>query len=173
MNTSLPWRGGFHAVNGSVGVVKAVKETPGAIGYIDYGYVIDDKLNAVQLKNAAGEFIKPSASAFRMALYGSEWVSQGTFATTLTNEPGKGTWPIVMGTYVLVPEVTDKPEQTQRALKFFVWAFLNGDELVRESNFVRLPDGVQGAAFNAIASVKDKAGNSIGLGLLGKSRQAR
>ena len=173
VRTSFTWPAGFLAAKGSDGVVKAVKETAGAIGYVDYGYVRDNKLNAVQLKNLEGEFTKPSITAFRNALTNSEWVGKGSFTATLTNQPGKGTWPLVMGTFVVLPRVTEKPEQTLPALKFFVWAFLNGDTLVQENNFVRLPDRVQSTAFKTIASIKDKSGNLIGIDLLNTSHPAK
>lgn len=173
VKSSHAWPAGFTAVKGSDGIVKAVKETSGAIGYVDYGYVKDNKLNAVQLKNLEGEFIKPSMAAFRSALAGSDWASKGAFTTMLTDKPGKGTWPITMGTFAAVPRVTDKPENTRRALKFFVWSFMNGDLLVQENNFVRLPDRVQAAAFKAITSVRDKAGNFIGMDLMHNADQPR
>lgn len=173
VKTSFTWPAGFLGAKGSDGVVKAVKETAGSIGYVDFGYVRDNNLNAVQLKNLEGEFLAPSIEAFRTALSRSEWVSKGTFTSTLTNKPGKGTWPLTMGTFAVVPRVTDKADETLRALKFFVWAFLNGDALVHENNFVRLPNRVQAAAFNAITTVKDKEGNLIGLNLVGDSIQSR
>ena len=166
VTTSFVWPANFVAVKGSDGVVKAVKETAGAIGYVDYGYVKDNRLVTVQLKNLEGEFAKPSIGAFRSALAVSEWVSKGSFTGTLTNQPGKGSWPITMGTFVVLPKIADQPDQTLRALKFFVWAFVNGDALVQGNNFVRLPDRVQGAAFKAISSVKDRAGNAIGMTLM-------
>ena len=67
-----------------------------------------------------------------------------------------------MGTFIIVPRVSDKSEQTQAALKFFVWAFNHGDALVQQASFVRLPDRVQAAAFKAISGVRDKSGNAIG-----------
>lgn len=166
VKTSFVWPANFVAVKGSDGVVKTVKETVGAISYVDYGYVKDNMLVTVQLKNMEGEFAKPSISAFRSALAVSEWVSKGSFTGTLTNQPGKGSWPITMGTFVVLPKMADQPDQTLRALKFFVWAFVNGDALVQTNNFVRLPDRVQGAAFKAISSVQDKAGNAIGMTLM-------
>lgn len=165
VKTSFAWPTGFLAVKGSDGVVKAVKETSGAIGYVDYGYVKEQRLRAVQLKNAAGAFVRPSTQAFRSALSNSEWVSRGAFTATLTDKPGLASWPITMGTFVLVPLVTHQSEQTQRALQFFVWAFLHGDALVQQSQFVRLPDRVQAAAFKAISSVKDRAGQPMVLSL--------
>lgn len=173
VKTGYAWPESFLPAKGSDGVVKAVKETVGAIGYVDYGYVKDNKLNAVQLKNLEGEFMKPSIEAFRAALASSDWVSKGTFTTTLTNKSGRGAWPITMGTFVVLPQVTDKAEETQRALKFFVWAFINGDTLVQDNNFVRLPNRVQASAFKAITTIRDKAGNQIGLNLLGATVQAR
>lgn len=169
VKTNVTWLENFLLAKGSEGVVKAIKETAGAIGYVDYGYVKDNKLNAVQLKNLDGEFVKPSMDAFRTALSNSDWVSRGSFTTTLTNKPGRAAWPITMGTFAVLPQVTDRADETQRALKFFVWAFINGDTLVQENNFVRLPNRVQAAAFKAITTIKDKAGNLIGLNLLGIS----
>lgn len=163
VKTSFNWPANFISVKGSGGVVKAVKETVGSIGYVDYGYVKENMLTAVQVMNADGEFTKPSTSAFRNGLLGSEWVSKGTFTTTLTNQHGKDAWPIVMGIFVVMPKVADKPEQSLSALKFFVWAFLKGDMLVQANNFVRLPDRVQASAFKVISSVQDKEGQSIGM----------
>lgn len=166
VKTSIAWPQGFLAVKGSEGVVKAVREAVGAIGYVDFGYVKENKLNPVQLRNLDGAFLLPSNEAFRVALAHSEWVSRGDFSATLTHQPGHGAWPITMGTFALVPLVADKPQETQQALKFFVWAFVHGDALVQEHSFVRLPNRVQAAAYKIISSVKDGAGNPIGLNLL-------
>jgi phosphate transport system substrate-binding protein len=173
VKTSFTWPANFVGAKGSDGVVKAVKETTGAIGYVDFGYVKDNKLNAAQLKNAEGDFLMPSIDAFRSALSNSEWVSQGTFTSTLTAQPGKGTWPITMGTFVVVPRVAEKTDETLRALKFFVWAFFNGDTLVQENNFVRLPNKVQASAFKVISTVMDKTGKRIALNLLESTIQTR
>jgi phosphate transport system substrate-binding protein len=163
VKAQIAWPAQALAVKGSDGVVKAVKETPGAIGYVDYGYVAESKLTGVSLRNEDGEFVKAGTAAFQAALASSDWSGKGSFTGTLTAQHGKASWPITMGTFILVPRVTDKPEQTQAALKFFVWAFNHGDALVREASFVRLPDRVQATAFKAITSIKDKSGKPIGL----------
>lgn len=167
---ALAWPVSFVAVQGSSAMAKAVKETPGAIGYVDYGYVKEARLATVQLRNGDGEFVGPSLEAFRAALASSEWASTGTFTTTLTNKPGKASWPITMGTFVLMHKVAIQPEQSLAALKFFAWSFLNGDALVQESNFVRLPDRVQAAAFKSLTTVKDSSGQAIGMGLLSMTK---
>lgn len=167
IKTSIAWPAGFVAVKGSEGMAKAVGETVGSIGYVDFGYVRDFKLTAVQMANQAGEYIGPSHEAFRNALTASDWVRNGKFTTTLTDMPGRGVWPITMGTFVLVPQVTARSDDTVKALKFFVWSFLHGDELVQQHNFVRLPNRVQAAAFRTIASVRDLDGKQIGMQLTG------
>ena len=173
VHSKYDWPSGFVAVKGSSGVVKAVSDTTGAIGYVDHGYVQAHQLAAVQVKNQAGSFVQPSTQGFKEALNASTWASRGQFTTTLTNQPGTHSWPITMGTFVLVPKVTPAPEQTLRVLRFFVWAFMNGDTLVQANNFVRLPDRVQSLAFKAISSVKDSAGAPIGLTLLGSAGPVR
>ena len=163
---SIKWADGFIGAKGSDGVVQAVKDTQGSIAYIDHGYVKEHGLATAQLKNVDGEFVRPSVAAFRAALASSEWATAGSFSQTLTQQPGKAAWPITMGTFVVVPQVASSPEQTLAALRFFAWAFLNGDTLVQENNFVRLPDRVQAAAFKTITSVKDKSGAPIGMALI-------
>ena len=68
-----------------------------------------------------------------------------------------------MGTFIVLPKIADQPDQAMRVLKFFVWAFVNGDTLVQTNNFVRLPDRVQALAFRTITSIRDKNGNAIGM----------
>ena len=166
VKSSLAWPSGFTAVKGSAAVVAAVQQTLGAIGYVDYGYVRDAKLTVAAVQNAQGEFVVPGVDGFKAALAQSDWVTAGRFTGGLTNQAGRGAWPITMGTYALVPQVSSTPELTLRALKFFVWAFMNGDHLVQISNFVRLPDRVQALAFKAISSVKDASGQAIGAQVL-------
>ncbi|MES2949487.1 MAG: phosphate ABC transporter substrate-binding protein PstS [Pseudomonadota bacterium] len=168
VKSSFSWPEAFIGAKGSDGVVKAVKETPGGIAYVDFGYVKEHKLSVVQLKNTKGEFVSPSVGSFRAALRASDWSIKGQFVGTLTAIDGTNCWPITMGTFALVPTVADKPEAALKALQFFVWAFLNGDALVQDNNFVRLPDRVQALAFKAISGIKDKNGQSIGAGLISK-----
>ena len=173
VKTSLQWPAGHLAFKGSEGVAKGVRDTVGAIGYVDFGYVAEYGLASVQLKNADGVFVKPSIDAFKAALANSEWSATGAFNNTLTHRPGKSVWPITMGTFVVFPKVTQQPEQTSEALKFIIWSFMNGDTLVNENNFVRLSDRVQAAAFKKINSIRDQKGTPLGLSLISFSASQR
>ncbi len=157
------WPAGFIAVKGSSGVSKAVRNTPGAIGYIDYNYVLDDGLVGAQLKNAAGNYLSASTDAFRSAVFMSRWFSHGDFSQSLTDLEGVGSWPITMGTYVAVPKVASETERTARVLRFFAWAYATGDALAREAKFVPLPDKVQANAFKALSTIVGARGELIGI----------
>ena len=160
---SLKWPNTFVPAKGSQGVVDKVASTVGAIGYVDYNYVVDHHLNYAQMKNAAGIVVAPNPLSFRAALRVSAWQSQGDFSQTLTNQPGKQSWPITMGTFVLLPKTADNTEQALRVIRFFTWAFMRGDDLANRLNFVRLPDMVQAKAFRALAEVTDRNGAPIGI----------
>jgi phosphate transport system substrate-binding protein len=165
VKSSFQWPANFLASKGSDGVVSSVKQNLGAIGYVDYGYVKANQLASVDMSGADGDLVRPSVASFRTAMLHSDWSSGGSFSSTLTNIPAKGAWPITMGTFALVPKISQDPQRTRLALQFFVWAFLNGDALVQDNNFVRLPDRVQALAFKVIASVKDSSGKTLQLNL--------
>jgi phosphate transport system substrate-binding protein len=159
------WPAGVVAVKGSAAVSQAVRETTGAIGYIDYNYVVDDHLTGVAMKNADGVFVEAGVEAFREAVTHSAWYATGDFGTELNDLPGAGTWPITMGTYVALPRVA-KGEGAERALRFVMWSYLHGDALARQARFVPLPEKVQASAYRQISSVKGEQGESIGIRLM-------
>jgi phosphate transport system substrate-binding protein len=161
--TTIAWPAIATGAKGSDGVVKAVKATPGSIGYVDFNYVAEHGLTSVYLRNAAGEYVAPGVDSFRAALQASEWRTKADFHASLTNLPGRNSWPITMGTFVLLPKVSDKSEETARALRYFVWALLKGDQVIEGMAFVRLPDGLQAQAYKALSSVIDKQGRSLGV----------
>lgn len=161
--TSVSWPEAVKGAKGSDGVVKLVQETPGAIGYVDFNYIGEFNLNPVQMRNASGEFVNASVAGFKSALRASDWLSKGDFHATLANLQGTGAWPITMGTFVLLPRVAGKPEETSRALRFLMWALLKGDQVVEGLSFVRLPDSMQAAAFKAMSNVTDAAGRKLGV----------
>ncbi len=160
-NFSIKWGGDVVQVKGSSGISEAVRKTPGAIGYIDYSYVPQDKLTYVKLQNREGRFVAPTAESFTAALNSSGWKSMAAFEEMLTDQPGAASWPITMGTFVIIPRMTQQPEATIRVLKFFSWTFLNGDKVVNSMDFVRLPDKVQARIFAELTKIKDGNGKPL------------
>ncbi|WER50989.1 phosphate ABC transporter substrate-binding protein PstS [Cupriavidus sp. WKF15] len=161
--SSLSWPVGFLTAKGSDEVVRAVRSTPGTIAYIDYNYVLDAGLSPVQLRNAAGNFVTAQVSSFREAVLNSDWNRKGDFSSSLVNRPGRDTWPITMGTFVAVPEISKSAKQTLAALRFVTWGYLRGDDLARRAKFVPLPERVQANAYRELARITDESGAMIGL----------
>jgi phosphate transport system substrate-binding protein len=161
--SSVSWPAGFLAEKGSGEVVRAVRSTPGTIGYIDYNYVLDASLSPVQLRNAAGNFVTAQVNSFREAVLNSDWNRKGDFSSSLVNRPGRDTWPITMGTFIAVPEISQPGKQTLAALRFVTWGYLHGDDLARQAKFVPLPERVQANAYRELARVTDESGAMIGL----------
>ena len=161
--STTAWPADTLAAKGSGDVVKTVQATPGAIGYVDYNYVLDNDLNAVQLRNAAGRFVSAQVSGFREAVVQSAWNRKGDFTAPLVNLPGADTWPITMGTFIVVPAVSPSGPRTLAALKFLTWGYFHGDELAARAKFVPLPERVQAIAYRELARVTDTSGAAIGL----------
>lgn len=164
--TNLKWPASFTSVKGSKGVAEAVKSTPGSISYVDYNYVLDYKLTGAAMKNADGAIVEAGPYTFREALAQSVWKQTGDFTQTLTNQTGKSSWPITMGTFIVMPRVSNNPERTIQVTRFFTEAFMRGDDLAKQANFVRLPSIIQGKAFRVISEIVDAKGVPIGINSL-------
>lgn len=163
VKSTIAWPAAFMGAKGSESQAKTVKETVGAIGYIDFNYVSGYGLNPVQLRNAAGEFVAPGVDSFRAALRASAWYDEGNFHASLANLPGKASWPITMGSFVLLPKAGENSANSSQALRFFIWALLKGDQVVEGMSFVRLPDKIQALAFKNLSSVTDQQGRALGM----------
>ncbi|WP_019449208.1 phosphate ABC transporter substrate-binding protein PstS [Cupriavidus sp. BIS7] len=161
--SSFTWPASFTGAKGSGEVVKSVQSIRGAIGYVDYNYVLDAGLNPAQLRNADGNFVSATVAGFRDAVVHSNWNRKGDFTATLVNQPGAEAWPITMGTFIVVPAVSHAGERTLEAMKFVTWGYLHGDQLAREAKFVPLPAQVQANAYRELSRVTDASGKAIGL----------
>ncbi|MBB5751144.1 phosphate ABC transporter substrate-binding protein PstS [Prosthecomicrobium pneumaticum] len=138
-NTSLEWPTGIGA-KGNEGVAANVAQTAGSIGYVEYAYAKQNKLTFIKLVNAEGEAVEPTAEAFQAAAGGVDWTKAEDFYVILTNEPGAKSWPIAGATFILVYKKPDDAAATGEALKFFDWAYKNGDAMATDLAYVPLPD---------------------------------
>lgn len=160
-NFTVAWANGVTQVSGSNGAVSALKQTPGAIAYVDYQYVVQDKLAFTRLKNRDGKVVAPGAEGFTAALLNSTWVTQAKYEEMLTDRAGPSTWPITSGTFIVASQATNNPEKTIATLKFFAWGFAHGDSIVGSTNFVRLPDTMQGRIFGDLTTITDASGQPL------------
>ena len=145
---------------GNEGVAAFVQRLPNSIGYLEYAYVKQNKMTFTLLKNKAGQFVKPSDDAFKAAAAGADWTK--TFYQVTTDQPGKEAWPISNPTYILMHKAQDKPANGSNALKFFEWAYNNGDKTADDLDYVPLPAAVKELVRKHwTANIKDAAGKAI------------
>lgn len=158
--TAVNWPVGAGG-KGNEGVAAFVNRLPNSIGYVEYSYVIQNKMTYTQLKNKDGVFVAPSEEAFKAAAAGADW--NKSFYQLITDQPGKGTWPISTATFILMHLQQDKPAQATETFKFFTWAFKSGDKLASDLDYVPLPDSVIASVEKAWGNVKDGAGKPVAL----------
>ena len=144
---------------GNEGVASFVQRLPGTIGYVEYSYAKANKMSHVLLKNAAGNFVAPDDSTFKAAAAGAAW--DKSFYQILTEQPGKEAWPITGATFILMYKAQDKPAQAAAALKFFEWAYTNGDKMAVDLEYVALPDTVKALVRKAWGEIKDGSGKPV------------
>ncbi|MES2948481.1 MAG: phosphate ABC transporter substrate-binding protein PstS [Pseudomonadota bacterium] len=155
---TVPWTVGLGG-KGDEGVSKFVQRLPGAIGFVDYGYALNHNLPYTQLKNQSGAFVSPSPQSLAAAV-SSNWENSG-FSDILTEERSAGAWPITGATFALIRKVQDKPDQAREIIKFFAWAFKEGDKSATESNYVPLTESTTRAVAALWQVVRDPTGKPI------------
>ncbi len=145
---------------GNEGVAAFVQRLPNSIGYVEYAYVKQNKMTFTLLKNKDGQFVAPDDTAFKAAAAGADWAK--TFYQITTDQPGKTAWPITNPTYVLMYKVQDRPANASNSLKFFDWAYANGDKAADDLDYVPLPDSVKALVRKQWTdNIKDTAGKAI------------
>lgn len=126
---------------GNEGVANYVKRAANSIGYVEFAYAKQNKLNFTQLKNAAGNFVEPGFASFQNAAESGDFDPKKDFYLWLTNAPGKDSWPIAGATFILLAK--EKTDVNKSVVKFFDWAFKNGDNKAKELVYVPLPDSLK------------------------------
>ena len=160
-STAVSWKAGIGG-KGNEGVAANVQRMKNTIGYVEYAYALQNKMNAVQMKNRDGQFVKPEDSSFRAAAAGAQWDKAPGFYKILTDEAGKGSWPISGATFVLMHKVQEKPATGKEVLKFFDWTYDKGGKLASDLDYVPLPENVVKlirAAWKA--QIKDATGKAL------------
>jgi phosphate transport system substrate-binding protein len=135
---TISWPAGSGG-KGNEGVAGNVKNTVGAIGYVEFNYAFANRLVMTQLSNAAGKFVAPTPASFDAAAAQADWAKAPGVVVDLLNLPGANTWPIVSPTYVIVPLKPTKPAQTSGVLAFFNWAFVKGGPAATQLGYLPLP----------------------------------
>ena len=158
--TTVQWPVGLGG-KGNEGVSAFVQRLPGAIGYVEYAYAKQNKLSHVQMRNAAGSYVQPNEKTVQAAATG--WGVEGDYEHP-TNQKNPASWPITGATYIIVHKTADKPQQAVEVMKFFDWAYKNGDKMALELDYVPMPDSIVKQVQGTWSQVKDGAGKAVWTG---------
>jgi phosphate transport system substrate-binding protein len=159
-NTAVNWPTGVGG-KGNEGVANYVTRIKGSIGYVEYAYAKQNKLAYGDLKNEAGSFVAPSDKSFRAAAANADWKKAPGFYLLLTNQPGKDSWPIAGATFILMHKKQDKPAQGTEVLKFFDWAYKNGDKTALDLDYIPMPDNVKTVIRTSWKQITDASGKPV------------
>src|SRR5262249_5423341 len=150
-NTSVKWPTGIGA-KGNEGVSGQVKQVPGAIGYVELIYALQNKMAFADLKNAAGQVVKPSLESVTAALSTAEIPDD--FRFSMTNAPGKDAYPVCGATWLLVYEQQKDPAKGKKLVEFLKWAVSKGQGMAKDLDYAPLPDSVQQRVLKRIDEIK-------------------
>jgi phosphate transport system substrate-binding protein len=139
--TSVAWPTGVGG-KGNEGVASYVQRIDGAIGYVEYAYAKQNKLAVAKLVNRENQAVAPNEEAFKAAAAGADWAKAPGMYLVLTDQAGKGSWPMTGASYILMHKQQEKPDTAKEVLKFFDWSFRNGDQMASQLDYVAMPDAV-------------------------------
>jgi len=160
-DASVEWPTGIGA-KGNEGVANNVAQTKGSIGYVEYAYALQNKLTYTKMVNKDGKTVAPTSEAFQAAAAGADWKSKPGFGVILANQPGAATWPMTAATWILMYKQPKDTAASAEALKFFDWAYKNGDKMAEELDYIPMPDNVVADVQKMwAADIKDSAGKPV------------
>jgi phosphate transport system substrate-binding protein len=139
---SVNWPVGLGG-KGNDGVAAFIKQTAGSIGYVEFAFAKQNGLTTALVQNKAGKFPDPTAASFSAAGASAPWTTAPGNAVLLIDQPGESSWPITAVTFILIHKAATNPIKAAATLRFFDWAFKNGDEMGAKLDFVPLPEAVK------------------------------
>ncbi|QCE33064.1 phosphate ABC transporter substrate-binding protein PstS [Acetobacteraceae bacterium] len=138
----IAWEGGAGA-RGNDGIAALVRQTPGAIGYVEYTYAAENGLSMAQLKNKDGFEVSPNMESFKSAAAHTLWKAPYDHLSVL-NEPGKNSWPITAANLALIAcdHSGRSSDQGRREQAFFAWSLRDGVNSAQKLGYLLPPSSV-------------------------------
>jgi phosphate transport system substrate-binding protein len=139
---------------GNEGVSGLVTQTPGAIGYVELIYALQNKISFGSVQNVAGEYVKGSVAAVTTAAAGAAANMPADFRVSITNAPGKSAYPISSFTWLLLYESPKDKAQSKTMVEFLKWALADGQKYCADLGYAPLPSSVIKLEMAALQKVK-------------------
>jgi phosphate transport system substrate-binding protein len=150
-NTSVNWPTGIGG-KGNEGVAGQIRQTPGALGYVELIYAIQNKMPYAEVKNSAGKFVKPSLESITAAMATAQIPDD--FRFSMTNAPGNDAYPIAGATWLLVYQQQKDAGKGKKLVEFLKWAAKDGEKMAMDLQYAPLPESVQQRVLKRIDEIK-------------------
>jgi len=136
--TSVSWPVGVGG-KGNEGVAAYVNRIKNSIGYVEYAYVLQNKMTYGLLQNKAGKFVQPNESAFQAAAASADWKTAKDFYLVMTDAPGEKAYPVTATTFAIMYKQPKDAARSKAAFAFFKWALEGGQKQAEDLAYVPLP----------------------------------
>jgi phosphate transport system substrate-binding protein len=150
-NTSVNWPTGLGG-KGNEGVAGQIKQTPGALGYVELIYAKQNKMPYANVKNSAGEFVKPTPESITAAMATAQIPDD--FRFSITNAPGKDSYPIAGATWLLIYEQQKDPTKGKKLVEFLKWALTKGEDMAKNLDYAPLPSDLRERVLKRVDEIK-------------------
>jgi phosphate transport system substrate-binding protein len=151
-STSVNWPVGLGG-KGNEGVSGLVKQQPNSIGYVELAYAVQNKLAYGDVKNAAGSFVKADLASVTEAAAGTAKEMPADFRVSITNAPGKKSYPISTFTWLLVPSEIQDAKKATTIKAFLGWMLADGQKFAGALWYAPLPKEVVAKEIKQIAQI--------------------
>jgi phosphate transport system substrate-binding protein len=150
---SVNWPVGVGA-KGNEAVAGMVKQTPGALGYTEPAYATENKIPFGSVQNAAGKFIKASATSVTAAAAAAVKQMPADFRVSITNPPGDDAYPVASFTWMLLYQDPKDKARAKIMVDFMKWALTDGQKYAADLGYAPLPKGVVDLEMTSLATIK-------------------
>jgi len=153
ISTALNWPVGLGG-KGNEGVAGLVKQTPGAIGYVELIYALQNKIAYGAMQNMAGTFLRASIESVTAAAAAASSAMPADFRVSITNAPGDNAYPIASFTWLLFYENPKNKAAAKTMVEFMRWALTDGQKFAKDLGYAPLPDSVLKLEMEALKRIK-------------------
>lgn len=148
---SVSWPVGLGG-KGNAGVAGQVKQTPGAIGYVELAYAHENKLPFAEMKNASGNYITPTVDSVTQAMASA--MIPDDFRFSMVDSSGQKAYPIAGTTWLLVYAEQKDHAKGEKLVQFLKWAYSDGEKFAPALDYAPLPDPVLKRALDKVQGIK-------------------
>jgi phosphate transport system substrate-binding protein len=151
-STSVKWPKGMGG-KGNEGVAGLIRQLPGALGYVELIYAVQNNIPYGSVRNGAGVFLKASLAGVTAAAASAPKMP-GDFRVSITNSPGKEAYPISSFTWLLIPAQSKDPAKGKILADFLSWMLTDGQKMTSALAYAPLPENVVAKEKETIKQIK-------------------